>query len=214
MSPSTLSGLSSTILPGTTERRAPKVDTLEGGIMKATPSPAVSEFRIQARRLLKALRSEDEDAWRPAAARFLRLQSFAGRPLAQLRQPGERVRLKHALTVLAVEHGFESWAALKETVEGANPTLPDEAELMYHRRQDVLLNHWFAHYHQAKTALEALEGFLFPYRHHFYICEAEGVRILGLDPEDPDWAAIGWNWVEPADREAWERLRRKRIGNS
>ena len=179
--------------------------------MKAPASPAVSEFRIQAKRLLKALRSIDEDAWRPAAARFLRLQSFTGRTLVQLREQSDRIRLKHALTVLAVEHGFASWAILKETAETANPELPDEAELMYHRRQDVLLNHWFAHYDQARAALAAQGGFLFPYRQHFYICEAEGVCILGLNPDDPDWALIGWNWVEPKNREAWTRLRQKRV---
>jgi carbonic anhydrase len=39
---------------------------------------------------------------------------------------------------------------------------------------------------------------------------AEGVRELGLDPEDPDWARIGWDWVAPRDQEAWDRLRAKR----
>ena len=33
----------------------------------------------------------------------------------------------------------------------------------------------------------------------------EGVRELGLDPDDSDWARIDWDWVRPADTEAWRR---------
>jgi hypothetical protein len=190
--------------------------------MKTIPSrtlPDLQELRIQARRLLKALRAGDsiEDPhWREVAARFTRLESFGHRSLTRLLESRSAIRLKHALTVLALEHGYSSWADLKQAAdsgslkEGTEPPV-DDAELMYDRRQDVLLNRWFAHYDQARASLEAQGGYLFPYRNHFYICEAEGVRILGLDPDDPDWAAIGWNWVEPKDREAWERLRARRV---
>lgn len=39
----------------------------------------------------------------------------------------------------------------------------------------------------------------------------EGVRELGLDPDDPDWVTIGWDWVRPADDEAWRRLKERQI---
>lgn len=40
--------------------------------------------------------------------------------------------------------------------------------------------------------------------------QSEGIRELGLDPDDPDWERIEWDWVRPKDSEAWERLREKR----
>jgi hypothetical protein len=36
------------------------------------------------------------------------------------------------------------------------------------------------------------------------------VRELGLDPADPDWERIGWDWVRPKDADAWEKLKLKR----
>ena len=29
---------------------------------------------------------------------------------------------------------------------------------------------------------------------------------LGLDPDDPDWAAIGWDWARPRSPAARRRL--------
>jgi hypothetical protein len=75
---------------------------------------------------------------------------------------------------------------------------------------DVFLTRWFSTYHEAWEAREREGGYLFPYRHHFFVAEAEAVRELGLDPDDPDWELIGWDWVRPLDPEAWLRLKEKR----
>ena len=40
----------------------------------------------------------------------------------------------------------------------------------------------------------------------FLIVDRHFVESLGLDPEDPDWAAIGFNWVVPSDPLARIRL--------
>ena len=82
---------------------------------------------------------------------------------------------------------------------------------MHARRLDVLLNRWFATYEDARASREQMGGFLLPYSQQFFICEPERIRELGLDPDDPDWKRIGWDWVKPLDRLAWERLREKRV---
>lgn len=69
---------------------------------------------------------------------------------------------------------------------------------------------WYSNYDEAWNTREAEGGFLFPYKQHFFIVEGDAVRELGLDPEDPDWEMIGWDWVQPLDTEAWERLKEKR----
>jgi hypothetical protein len=81
---------------------------------------------------------------------------------------------------------------------------------MYVSRMDAVLNRWFTRYEDARSSLELEGGYLMPYQGHFFITMREGVRELGLDPDDPDWAHIGWDWVRPKDREAWERLKEKR----
>jgi hypothetical protein len=89
---------------------------------------------------------------------------------------------------------------------GAN----QEGPLMYVPRMDAVLNRWFTTYAEARSSLESEGGYLLPFKSQFFVTLREGIRELGLDPDDPDWALIGWDWVEPKDREAWKRLKEKR----
>ncbi len=75
---------------------------------------------------------------------------------------------------------------------------------------DVFLNHWFTRYEDARAFRRAHGGYLLPYGFQFFVTPEGGIRALGLDPKDPDWDAIGYDWVEPADPDAWERLKLRR----
>lgn len=86
----------------------------------------------------------------------------------------------------------------------------DEKQFMYVPRMDAVLSRWFTSYEAALSSLGSEGGYLLPYKGQFFVTSGEGIRELGLDPDDPDWARIGWDWVRPKDREAWERLRGKR----
>ena len=81
---------------------------------------------------------------------------------------------------------------------------------MYVPRMDAILNRWFTTYEEARASLESEGGYLLPFRNQFFVTTSEGIRELGLDPEDPDWARIGWDWVRPSEQAAWERLNEKR----
>lgn len=81
---------------------------------------------------------------------------------------------------------------------------------MYVPTMDAILNRWFTSYEAARASLEAEGGYLFPYRNQFFVTLSEGVRELGLDPEDSDWERIGYDWVRPLDRAAWARLQAAR----
>ena len=89
-------------------------------------------------------------------------------------------------------------------------TVQDEWPTMYVPRMDAILSRWFTTYEEARASLDAEGGYLLPYRRHFFVTSSEAIRELGLDPDDPDWALIGWDWVRPLDREAYERLKEKR----
>jgi hypothetical protein len=86
----------------------------------------------------------------------------------------------------------------------------DEGPIMLVPRMDAVLNRWFTSYEEARSSLESEGGYLLPYRSQFFITTEEGIKELGLNPEDPDWALIGWDWVRPKDGEAWKRLKEKR----
>jgi len=83
-------------------------------------------------------------------------------------------------------------------------------KLWYQPGLDVFLNRWFPNYEAARRSLESEGGFLLPYRHHFYVCEAGAIKALGLEPDDPDWELIGHDCARPADAAAYRRLREKR----
>ena len=84
-------------------------------------------------------------------------------------------------------------------------------KLWYQPNLDVFLNRWFANYEEARQALESGGGFLLPYRKHFFVCEADVIQALGLEPEDPDWERIGRDGAQPKDQDAYQRLCEKRV---
>ncbi|HYG80054.1 MAG TPA: hypothetical protein VD861_06685 [Pyrinomonadaceae bacterium] len=86
----------------------------------------------------------------------------------------------------------------------------DADTLWYPPTLDVFLNRWFKTYEEARCALESDGGYLFPYKHQFFLCEAPAVKAMGLDPDDPDWDKIGRDCARPADEQACRRLREKR----
>lgn len=88
-------------------------------------------------------------------------------------------------------------------------TRPD-GPIMYVPTMDVFLNRWFRTYDEACAVREVDGGYLLPYGRHFFIADAAAIRELGMDPDDPDWERIGWDWIHPFDEAAWERLRLKR----
>ena len=85
-----------------------------------------------------------------------------------------------------------------------------DGPVMYVTRMDAFLNEWFMSYDDALARLQCGGGYLLPHRGQFFITVPMAIRELGLDPDDPDWERIRWDWVRPVDREAWDRLCLKR----
>jgi len=87
---------------------------------------------------------------------------------------------------------------------------PNSDKFWYQANLDVFLNRWFANYQEARLALDREGGFLLPYRKHFFVCEADVIQALGLEPNDPDWERIGRDGAQPKDQDAYQRLCDKR----
>ncbi len=86
----------------------------------------------------------------------------------------------------------------------------DAGSLWYQTNLDVFLNRWFSTYEEARKSLETDGGYLLPYKRHYFVCQADVIRALGLDAEDSDWEKIGRDVAHPADEQAYKRLREKR----
>jgi hypothetical protein len=163
------------------------------------------EAKTQAQILLKNLHGDNPDLATQAKLRIKDLPDLKLGPDSSL------VKLKHALSVIAFEHGFSSWVNLKNyfTLTGLTQFTPGGG----------FINQWFNNYKDAKNILKQGSAYLLPYtnkffigekgyvdKNQFFICEAGYIEFIGLDPNHPDWIAIGRNWVEPNDLIAWQHL--------
>lgn len=169
---------------------------------------SLSGCRAEARRLFRHLRGADPARARAAAVRFSRLRALASGGAEGVLASREHLRRKHALAVVAEEQGFASWNELVRAFEARCEPL--DLELFHTPRHSTLINRWFTTHATARASLDELGGYLLSFRAQFFVTESEGIRELGLDPDDPDWAAIGFDLVQPRDRAARARLVAKR----
>jgi hypothetical protein len=177
----------------------------------STSSPAPSPELLQrcrrdAHLLRRRLRTGDAAAAQAAAGRLLVLDEFRDLTAAALLADPRRVRLQHALAAVARERGYGTWDALRSACEA---TLLS-ATAMYAPAMSAFLNRWFTDYDEARQVRLHEGGYLLPYRHYFFVTTRDAIAELGLDPDDPDWARIGFDWVQPRDAEAHARLRARR----
>lgn len=165
----------------------------------------IEQCRRDARDLQRELGGADRRAARAAAVRFARLPRFAQEDLDAIVRAEPTVTRAAALDVIAAERGHGDWRTLVAR------SLPELLAVPMHTdRMGAFVNRWFATYAEAAEDHRRDGGFLLPYRRQFFVTVAEAVRELGLDPNDPDWARIGRDWVHPADVEGHLRLCRAR----
>lgn len=160
--------------------------------MNKTRKPfTLAEGKIQAAILLKSVRTNDSAK---AAKRFQRLPEFCHLTISNILQ--QRIQHKHALSVIALENGFQSWVDFKIQVNFI---------------VGGYLNLWFINYEEAKSHLESSGGFLLPYKRQFFICNANYIKQIGFEPDDSEWKKINYDWAMPAAQDAYRKLYKKWI---
>jgi hypothetical protein len=164
-------------------------------ILKSRPF-TLEEYKIQAQILLKNLNSANTEIVSNAKNRFINVAIFTAVDDIQM-----LAKLKHALAVIAIENGFDSWLNLKTYFDKTRHT-----NFIMH---SGFLNQWFSTYKDAKSYLTEMKpgsSFLLPFKKQFFICDANVIEHFGFNPHDQDWQLINYNWVEPNNIVAWERL--------
>lgn len=157
----------------------------------------VTEVKVRAEQLQRRIEQGDVGA----LARVQRV----GR--AQTAEPlvASAVRYKHCLSAIARELGFADYAHLLRVVDG-DPAETDFGTVPCGRPSGYL-NAWFREYAEAREQQRHSGGYLLAYRRHFVVVHSPYVQdVLGIDPQDPDWQAIGFDWVRPSDPMARRRL--------
>ncbi len=169
----------------------------------------LARHRAAARRLHQDLRARDPARARAAATRLVRLRSLEGLAVDALVADPSRVRRKHALAVIAQEAGAGSWLELGRRV-AVTAAATAEVPEYYAPALGVYLNRWFADHAEAKASLHRDGGYLLPFRAQCFVAEAPAIELLGLSAADPDWQAVGFDLVAPADAAACARIHARR----
>jgi hypothetical protein len=173
----------------------------------------VRELKIRAEILQTRLDAGDA----AALARLRALPELRRAALPALAAMARDLRRKHCLALVARECGFSSWESARRVLEG-DPGEIDLGGLLYGRRpgDSGTLHAWFASYDEARAAFDAASAlgtraFLLAHRRQFFLAAAPFIAALGMNPDDPDWEAIGRDWARPADRAARGRLYQRRL---
>ena len=177
--------------------------------MTKSPIYDLEEYKIQASILLKKFRSADQKQALHSAQRLQKLPRLADTSVEEIVRLNGKIKRKHTLQVIAIENGFATWVELKQHIEQRPEKLYIKHSLytaLYPRRCQGFLNQWFVQYDEARAYLDENGGYLFPYKDEFFICQAGYIQALGLDPQDRDWGQIAFDWVQPANQTAWQRL--------
>jgi hypothetical protein len=140
----------------------------------------------------------------PAARPLSRLESVKIK--AKLLQKakarlGRPIQLKVAFQILAKIAGFESWREMKQTLQDSEEFVAPFSSAHW--------NVWYSSYEESKMHLQDHGGYLLPYQKHFFVCDENYIKSLGIAIDDPDLQKVGFNWVEPKDPNAWSSLRVK-----
>ena len=162
----------------------------------------ISMLKTRARQLQRDIAFGKPDA----AARVRQLPELRRLDPAEL---PAAVKRRHCLSIIARELGFRGWPHALAVLQGREAA--DFGELLYSGTQRPTLNIWSASYAEARDIHARHGGYLLAYRRHFLIVDADYIRALGLEAEDPDWERIGRDWVRPEDPEARGRLYGKLI---
>jgi hypothetical protein len=108
----------------------------------------------------------------------------------------EGVQRKNALDVVAREQGYVGWKNLKDAADVL--WCPPCSDRYWHN--------WCKTHAEARAYLEETGGYLLTAHGRCFIAQSGFIEFLGLDPEDPRWAAIGFDIHQPLDVAARDEL--------
>lgn len=149
----------------------------------------IDELKARARLLHRAVEAGDGTA-------LARVRDLPERA-AEARDLGATLKRRHCLAVIARELGFEAWAPLKAVLEGER--IEDFGTLLHRPACGGHSNIWCADYEEARAIRADHGGYLLPWRRQFLVVDDHYIEALGLDPEDPNWARMGRDWVTPRE---------------
>jgi hypothetical protein len=162
---------------------------------------ATRELKVRAEILHRRITARESKALR----RLRSLPPFRRASDEDLLAAAPGIRRHDCLAVVAAELGFPSWPQAKRVLTGEGPS-EEFGTLLSPPRCSGHLNRWYVSYDEAATDRQASRGYLLAYRRHYFVVDRYYIETLGLDPDDPDWEEMGFDWARPSSGAARARL--------
>jgi hypothetical protein len=168
---------------------------------------ALQEVKTQAKKLLKALKSD------PNLVRAMQI------PLKKIAiSSPEELKLKHCQNLIAIELGFKDWHEAQQLLSGSKPQSMtiNMGSFFYPKGCGGFINEWFADYSQAKNTLvnSATSKWLLPYKNQFIVVEQDYIAVFKLDKSTTSsWAEIKHDMVASYNSLIWDKIARAVIRN-
>jgi len=161
---------------------------------------AVQEVKTQAKKLLKALKSEHS---------LMRAKQIPLKKIAV--SSSEALKLKHCLGLVSMELGFKDWHEAQQLLSGAIPSLvmKNMGSFFHPKGCGGFINEWFADYSQAKSTLanSVTSKWLLPYKNQFIVVEQEYIAVFKLDKALMSlWTEIEHDMVASYNSLAWDKI--------
>jgi hypothetical protein len=176
---------------------------------------AIRELKTRAEILHRRIQANDHHA----IGRLRVLPEFRRASYEHLTAAIGAIRRRDCLTVIAAELGFASWPEAKTAISGDGPVVDpgvgpgaDFGTMLYSGpRCAAHLNRWYRTYEEAAADRAASSGYLLAYKRQYLVVDRYFIESLGLDPADPDWEGLGFDWVRPKSLAARSRLYAKLV---
>jgi hypothetical protein len=167
---------------------------------------AIHELKVRAEILHKRVQVGDTRAFERLRV-LPEFRSLSGEDLAET---APVIRRRRCLAVVAAELGFADWEQARRVLLGEG-SITDFGTLLCPQRCSVHINPWYKRYEEAAAARQRSKGYLLAHRRHYLVVDRFYIVTLGLDPDDTDWQAIGFDWARPRNRAPRARLYAKLI---
>ncbi len=135
---------------------------------------AINEVKTQAKKLLKSLKTNPV-TWQNMEPSLKRL-SLPSK---------EELKLKHCLTLIAWQLGFDNWHHANTILSGQESITnqPNMGTFFYNNVCGGHINEWFADYQQANQTLlnQPNTKWLLPYKQQFIVVEKGFLTALNVD---------------------------------
>lgn len=158
--------------------------------------PSLDDCKRDADLLLKDVHSDDHEVRLRAVERFRRIAPFKDMSVQEVHGDRDEIQHKHALAVIAREHGYVAWKNLKDAADVL--WCPPNASAFWHN--------WCKCHEEARAYQKEKGGYLLTGHGKWFVAERGYIEALGLDPDDSRWEAIGFDIDAPRDKQACDEL--------